>query len=119
MGLFNVELTVSDLAGTHVSDVEALVDTGARYTMLPGKLLRAMNVDVVRVGQFAMADGTVHELPVGEARIAINGVSAPTFVIFGPDDSDPLLGAYTLEGLELIVDPVHHQLMPDAGPYHL
>ena len=119
MVLFSTKLTIASLSGQDSREVEALVDTGARYSMLPGNMLRDLGINVVRVGQFAMADGRVHELPVGEARIAINGGNAPTFVIFGPDDSEPLLGAYTLEGLELIVDPVHKQLMPAAGPYHL
>lgn len=32
--------------------------------------------------------------------------------IFGEDDSPPVLGAYTLEGLALAVDPLNQRLVP-------
>ena len=51
----------------------------------------------------------------GEARAAIDGRNVATLVAFGLDDAEPLLGAYTLEGLRLIVDPVNQKLAP-AGP---
>ena len=35
-----------------------------------------------------------------------------TLVVFGEDDGPALLGAYTLEGLALAVDPVEQQLVP-------
>ena len=33
-------------------------------------------------------------------------------VVFGEDDAPSLLGAYTLEGLALAVDPVDQRLIP-------
>ena len=33
-------------------------------------------------------------------------------VVFGEDDAPPLLGAYTLEGLALAVDPEAQRLVP-------
>ena len=36
---------------------------------------------------------------IGEARVTVNGESVTTLVVFGEDDTPPLLGAYTLEGL--------------------
>ena len=49
----------------------------------------------------------------GEARVTIDGESVTTIVIFGADNGPPLLGAYTLEGLALAVDPAS----PAAGPH--
>jgi len=35
-----------------------------------------------------------------------------TIVVFGEDEAPPLLGAYTLEGLALAVDPTSQRLVP-------
>lgn len=43
------------------------------------------------------------------------GRAVPTIVAFGNDDGPVLLGAYTLEGMELMVDPLGEQLVPQ-GP---
>ena len=48
----------------------------------------------------------------GEARASINGESVTTLVVFGRDEAPALLGAYTLEGLALAVDPVEQRLVP-------
>ena len=48
----------------------------------------------------------------GEARASINGESVTTLVVFGEDEGPALLGAYTLEGLALAVDPVEQRLVP-------
>ena len=49
---------------------------------------------------------------MGEARATIDGRSIATIVVFGEDNAIALLGAYTLEGLRLTVDPVHGKLVP-------
>ena len=49
---------------------------------------------------------------VGVAMATIGERSAPTSVLFGNDDVEPLIGAFTLEGLLLTVDPVNTRLVP-------
>ncbi len=119
MGVFEVRMTVSTLAGENPRDVDALVDTGSRRTMLPGELLRELETPVRWQGQFEMADGRVVEMPVGEARVSVNGMDVATQVIFGPDGCQPLLGALTLQELELVVDVPNERLARDVGPFHL
>ena len=51
--------------------------------------------------------------PLGEWHdVTTDGERVTTLVIFGEDDSPALLGAYTLEGLALAVDPVEQRLVP-------
>ena len=47
-----------------------------------------------------------------EAKVSVNGGQVTTIVAFGADDGLSLLGAYTLEGLTLIVDPSGKRLVP-------
>ena len=48
----------------------------------------------------------------GEARATVEGESVTTLAVFGEDDAPALLGAYTLEGLALAVDPTEQRWVP-------
>ena len=50
-----------------------------------------------------------------EARVRYDDVEVTTLVIFGDEGTGALLGAYTLEGLGLAVDPVNRRLIPMTG----
>ncbi len=112
MGMFSVPVRLSNPSGGDEVEFNALVDTGAFLTMAPEQALRGLGLEPMRTTNFELADGSVVTYGVGEARAAINGVSVTTRVVFGPDGVEPVLGAYTLEGLELAVDPVNETLIP-------
>ena len=92
--------------------IDAIVDTGAAYTTLPTRLLRDIGVEPVGQRRFLLADGRRIFMEYGEARATIDGESVTNLVVFGEENAPPLLGAYTLEGLALAVDPVEQRLVP-------
>ena len=112
MGPFNWPLRISSMDGQQSRDIEATVDTGAAYTTLPAKLLRELGVEPMGQRRFLLADGRRVYMDYGQAWASVNGDSVITLVIFGEDDGPALLGAYTLEGLALAVDPVEQRLVP-------
>ena len=112
MGTFRWPLRISSLDGQQAQDIEATVDTGAAYTTLPGGLLRGLGIEPVGKRRFLLADGRRIEMDYGEARATVDGESVTTLVVFGEDNAPALLGAYTLEGLALAVDPVEQRLVP-------
>ena len=112
MGTFKWPLRVSSMDGQMHKDIEATVDTGAAYTTLPSKLLRELGVESMGQRRFLLADGRRVYMDYGQAWASVNGDSVITLVIFGEDDGPALLGAYTLEGLALAVDPVEQRLVP-------
>ncbi len=112
MGTFNVPVRISGMSGGASRDVEATVDTGSAYTTLPASLLRELGVEPFDLRRFILADGHVVETEIGEARATLGDKSVTTVVAFGEEGSPPLLGAYTLEGLGLAVDPVLQRLVP-------
>ncbi|MGH2768009.1 MAG: aspartyl protease family protein [Actinomycetota bacterium] len=115
MGTFSVTIELGDPAGARYLPVEALVDTGASYTMVPGGLLRELGVGPHDRVEFVAAGGRRVERKVGRTWLRVNGRSEITLVIFGEETSTPLLGAYTLEGLRLSPDPVNRRLVPVSG----
>ena len=112
MGTFDWSMRISSMDGRQTRDIEATVDTGAAYTTLPTRLLRELGVAPMGKRRFLLADGRRTEMDIGRAWVTIDGDSEVTLVVFGEDDAPALLGAYTLEGLALAVDPVGQRLVP-------
>ena len=112
MGTFKWPLRISSMDGQQSRDIEATVDTGAAYTTLPARLLRELGVAPMGKRRVLLADGRRVFMDYGQAWVTIEGENVTTLVVFGEDDAPPLLGAYTLEGLALAVDPVEQRLVP-------
>ena len=112
MGTFEARIGVSNGNGGNTQWVDALVDTGATYTVLPGSLLRG-RVGIQPVGnrRFTFADGREVRLPIGEALLSVEGEKATSRVVFG-EEGQYLLGATTLQVLGLIADTTNHKLIP-------
>ncbi len=115
MSTFNWPMQLRNLDGGPTVQVNALVDTGATYSVIPANLLRELGVPVARQARFELGDGRIVDMDIGEARATINGGSVVTQVVFGEDNTTPLLGSYTLEGLLLAVDPYNERLVPTNG----
>src|SRR5207248_2924091 len=92
--------------------LEALVDTGSSYTVVPAPVLEALGVERDVTDQFVLADGWRVEMALGRTSIRVEGRTEMTLVVFGGADSRPLLGAYTPEGV--ILAPVPHDRVQRA-----
>ena len=117
MGLFNVPIGVGDPEGERFQLVEALVDTGATFTILPSPILDSLGVEPQRSGSFELADGSFRDYRIGETILRVEGEEVSSVVVFGDEDMGPILGAVTLEILGLGVDPVSQRLI--RVPYRL
>ncbi len=94
--------------------VEALVDTGATYSLFPRPLLSRLGVVPHDRAEFILADGRtiVRELAILVMRIGDR--TRPAVCIIGDEGDDSLLGVTTLELFGLAADPVNHRLVPAA-----
>ena len=115
MGTFHITLAVGDSQGESYVPVEALVDTGATYTMLPASMLQNLGVVPHDRAEFELADGNVAEMDIGRTWVRIDGRSEIVPIIFGEEGTTALLGAVTLEIFRLGVDLVRQELIPVRG----
>ena len=115
VGTFHYAIEVGDPQGTRFETVDALVDSGASYTTLPPSVLRRLGVTPHEQVLFLLADGRRLERDVGRTWVRIDGKAEVTLVVFGDEEAEPLVGAYTLEGLRLGVDPLNRRLVPIPG----
>jgi len=114
MGTFAVNLWVGNLFADAGASVEAIVDTGATYSMIPGSLLAELGIEPIESRISRIADGSRVEMQTSWARFSAEGRNAAARVSFGPEGVY-LLGATTLEDMGLAVDPVDRRLMPQEA----
>jgi hypothetical protein len=78
-------------------------------------VLESLGIAREKTAWFRQADGSVLERWVGGARIYAAGTFTLDDVVFGEPGDQVLLGARSLEGLNVRVDPAAKRLI-DAGP---
>ena len=112
LGTFHYAVAIGPKDGPQLETVEALVDTGSTYTMMPSPILERLGISPEWTSVFELADGRQEGYSLAEIRLRINGQERTTICIFGRPESEPLLGAYALEGFGLAADPVNSRLVP-------
>ena len=115
MGTFTVPISIGDPQGENWIELDALVDTGASVTSVPGSILRELGVMPVASQQFRFAQGEVRQMDMGRTWIDVDGREEMTLFVFNDEGTPPLLGALALEALFLGVDPVAQRLIPVEG----
>lgn len=117
MGTFRTTIMVESTArrGEMRTVDNALVDTGSEYTWVPRDVLEDLGIRPELTKRFIVADGRQLERQLGIAIVHAAGAMAPDFVVFADSDDMILLGARSLEGLNVRVDAQRKQLVP-AGP---
>jgi predicted aspartyl protease len=94
---------------------DTLVDTGSEYSWIPRALLEELGIAVERAQRFRTADGRVVHRVMGYAIIHAGGTRTSDEVVFAEPGDMVLLGAHTIEGLNLRVDLKAKRLVT-AGP---
>ena len=115
MGTFTHAITMFDPSSQRSETVEATVDTGATFTLVPTPVLERLGVSPDRHVRFRQANGQVIDRPLGEVIAQLDGVRGTVMCLFGLPDDPPVIGAHTLEGFLLAVDPVEERLVPREG----
>jgi predicted aspartyl protease len=118
MGTFQVGCRIEN----HIDRTRAvtvprvLVDTGSEYTWIPEETLRKIDVAIEKKDlAFTMANGQRVTRSVGFAVVHIDEYFTIDEIVFAEPGDMTLLGARTLEGLSLVVDPQKKKLVA-AGP---
>jgi len=113
MGITNAILKVKEhRKSDKVAEVNFLIDSGAVYSLVPGKILDELDIEPYKEMTFSLADGTTLIRKVCSAYFEFEGEGGPAPVIYGEVGDEPLLGATTLESLGLVLNPFTRSLHP-------
>lgn len=117
MGSFRTDVEIESPArrGPRARLSGVLIDTGAELSWFPAPLLESLGIERLKIMRFRQASGTILERWTGVALVHAAGISTGDEVVFGEPGDLVLLGSRSLEGLNLMVDPVGKRLV-DAGP---
>lgn len=112
MGQFHVRLIFFPQNGGNPQTLEALVDSGAAYSVAPRSVLEALGCRAHRTQRVILADGRTEEWEVPQVDVECEGRRTTTPVLMGPQGGPVLLGATTLEELGLGIDSLNRRLVP-------
>ena len=73
MGVFNWPVRLGSMDGERSLEIEAMVDTGASYSIVPAGLLKDLGVEPIDKISLVLADGRPVEYDLGRAEATING----------------------------------------------
>jgi predicted aspartyl protease len=113
MGTFFTEVQLAaPLRPDRRATAQLLVDSGSVYTWVSSATLRDLGVEATEHRRLLTIEGRTIDRGMAEVLITLEGRTLHTLCVFGePGDLD-VLGAYTLEGFGLAVDPVQRRLIP-------
>jgi len=118
MGAFYVSCKIENTVRRERSAVvsKMLVDTGSENTWIPAATLEKLGIKREKKDvPFVTANGQQITRNVGFAVIRVGKYFTVDEVVFAEEGDLLLLGARTLEGLNLVVDPRRKRLVA-AGP---
>jgi predicted aspartyl protease len=118
MGTFFVKCKIENIVDRSKSVVisKMLVATGSEYTWIPATTLEKIDINREKKDlEFVMANGQRITRSVGFAIIRLDKHFTVDEVVFAEKGDLLLLGARTLEGLSLAVDPRKKKLVA-SGP---
>lgn len=116
MGAFRTDVEIENpkRSGERLLVRTVLIDTGAELSWFPAETLERLGIARDRLLRFRQATGAIVERWTGGAVLHVAGVFVPDQVVFGEPGDLTLLGSRSLEGLNLMVDPINKRLV-DAG----
>ena len=114
MGTFRVPLEIGNPFNQLTRSVDALVDTGATFSMAPASLLRGLEIESTQTVTFRIGNGDTIQYPTGMATFSTAGRHGFGRIAFGPE-GQYLLGATALEDLMLVPDPIGQRLVPSEA----
>jgi predicted aspartyl protease len=117
MGFFRTTVDIANpvTPGDRRTISNVIVDTGAELSWFPRSMLEELGIAPLKRWHFRQADGSVLARWTGGVWIHAAGTLTLDEVVFGEPGDLTLLGARSLEGLNLRVEPVTKRLV-DAGP---
>jgi predicted aspartyl protease len=118
MGTFRVGAKIENIKDRKQSATvpKLLVDTGSEYTWISSATLEKLGIEREKKDlQFVMANGTLITRSVGFAIVRVDKSFTVDEIVFAERGDLLLLGARSLEGLSLAVDPRQKKLVA-SGP---
>lgn len=111
-GGFSVDFVLWNAGQTASLSLNGVVDTRAVLTHLPEDVLAELGIEKWQDRDFRRSDGSKQSLPVGIAKIELEGKVIWIEVVFEPRGGSTVIGTAALTGAALAADAVNRKLVP-------
>ncbi|MDE0365033.1 MAG: clan AA aspartic protease [Gammaproteobacteria bacterium] len=116
MGLTRVEAVIRNPANpARAWQGRFLVDSRAIDTLVPRQHLERIGVRPGGQRVYTMADGSRVKMDVAVAQVEIMEEFTGVLVIFGDNETEPLLGVTAMESAGIEIDPVKQRLKKQSS----
>src|SRR2546428_13954732 len=113
MGTFRVEVTLKNVhESARRQTLSLLVDTGATYTTLPRTVAESLGCSPIGTRRVLLANGREEEWTIGLVMMTLENQELPTVCLIGPNGGAAPLGAVSLEGVALPLEPLAESPRP-------
>jgi len=113
MGLTVLEVEVGNPATPDLTEkLEFLIDSGAVYSVVPTPMLERLGIKPFAEQQFRLGDGSKIIRKKGSALFRYEDSIGVADVIFAEEGDCTLLGAFALQSLGFVLDPLRRELKP-------
>ena len=92
MTTFQHAIQIGDPTRSRFETLEAWVDKGASYTLVPGSILERLGHTPTHRRPFRLANGNVVEMGLCQVPLRIGEETSIVFCVFGDNGSEALLG---------------------------
>jgi predicted aspartyl protease len=95
MGITHITVAVAPMGGQKKPwKALFLVDSGAKDTLVPRRVLRRLGIKPYRRDWYKLADGSLVDFDIGAAMITVKGVTVASEALFGPRRRRAVLGRH-------------------------
>ena len=113
MGLTTLTVEVANVNAIESTEsVQCLVDSGAVHSVIQRDVLERLGIKPFTRKEYSLANGELISRERGAAVFKYEGRLGYADVVFGEPGDSNLLGATTLESMELVLDPFRRELRP-------
>ena len=107
MGLAVLEIEVGNHANWDITEkLKFFIESGAIYSVVPASVLAHFGISPLTDQEFRLADRSKISCKKGIALFKSGGRIGGADMIFGEAEDSLLLGAFTLDALGLVLDPL-------------
>ena len=105
-------IAVGPADGAQFQRVITVVRTASHFSIMPSPLLQMLGIDPQWTEMLQGPGGSEEEHSLAEVKIRIDDRERTTICVFGPADSQPVVGKYTLDAFGLTMDEAESKLVP-------